>query len=204
VPARFSEDERARITELLLDSGRQLFTSQGLRKTSLDELVRPAGIAKSSFYAFFDSKESLYLELLLRQAPEVTKDFRKAVDQADNARNGIEAMIRVGIETATSDPLYRRLMEHPDELEAVSRKVGPEEFARAQPHVLDPMLAFIESAQLAGQLVETDPMVVVGVIRSVAFTVVHSDELGPQYPEILDLLTRSVAIGLTSTGRESR
>ena len=33
--------------------------------------MRPAGIGKGSFYAFFDSKESLYLEVMLRRAPRV-------------------------------------------------------------------------------------------------------------------------------------
>ncbi|GAB3295240.1 TetR/AcrR family transcriptional regulator [Parasphingorhabdus pacifica] len=175
----------------------------GLRKTSLDDLVRPAGIAKSSFYAFFDSKEALYLELLLRQAPEVTAAFRNAIAEATHAREGVESMLRVGVETATSDPLYRRLLERPDELAAVSRKVGPDEVARAQPHVLDPMLEFITAMQQAGELVETDPMVIVGVIRSVAFTVLHSEEIGPDYPRVLDLLISSVAIGLTSAEARS-
>ncbi|MCI2422394.1 TetR/AcrR family transcriptional regulator [Saccharopolyspora sp. K220] len=198
MPAPFSEDERNRITELLLESGRELFAVHGLRKTSLEDLVRPTGIAKTSFYAFFDSKEALYLELLIRQAPEVTQAFRETLSAAADARSGIEAMIREGIRTATTDPLYRRLLAHPDELVAVSRKVGPEEMARSQPYVLAPMLEFIEQAQRGGALVDTDPMVVVGVIQAVAYTVVHSDEIGPQYPAILDLLIRSVAIGLTS------
>jgi AcrR family transcriptional regulator len=46
MPPPFSAEDRARITEQLLEAGRSLFTTQGLRKTSLDELVAPAGIAK--------------------------------------------------------------------------------------------------------------------------------------------------------------
>ena len=67
MPPAFSTEERARITRVLMDNGQRLFTTQGLRKTSLDDLVRPAGIAKSSFYSFFDSKEALYLELMMAQ-----------------------------------------------------------------------------------------------------------------------------------------
>ncbi|MGP4020692.1 TetR/AcrR family transcriptional regulator [Saccharopolyspora sp. 5N708] len=200
MPAPFSEDERNRITEQLLDTGRELFAVHGLRKTSLEDLVRPAGIAKTSFYAFFDSKEALYLELLIRQAPEVTRAFRETVNAAADARSGIETILREGISTATKNPLYLRLLTHPDELAAVSRKVGPEELARSQPYVLAPMLEFIEQAQRGGELVDVDPMVVVGVIQAVTSTVMHADEIGPQFPAILDLLIRSVAIGLTSKG----
>ena len=47
---------------------RQLFVTKGLKKTSLEELTSSVGIVKSSFYTFFESKESLYLELLELEA----------------------------------------------------------------------------------------------------------------------------------------
>ena len=68
MPSAFSEEERSQITEQLLDTATHLFSTQGLRKTSLEELTAPAGIAKSSLYAFFDSKEDLYFEAMLRRA----------------------------------------------------------------------------------------------------------------------------------------
>lgn len=78
---------------------KRLFTAQGLRKTSLDELVAPTGIAKSSFYAFFDSKEALYLELMLRQAPQLHNQLAAVLDQAENARAALGGFLR-----ATSPP----------------------------------------------------------------------------------------------------
>ncbi|MUM34776.1 helix-turn-helix domain-containing protein, partial [Mycolicibacterium sp. CBMA 361] len=65
----FTPDEKGSIARVLVDTAERLFATQGLKKTSLDELVQPVGIAKGSFYAFFDSKESLYLEVMLRRAP---------------------------------------------------------------------------------------------------------------------------------------
>ncbi|MFC7340210.1 TetR/AcrR family transcriptional regulator [Saccharopolyspora griseoalba] len=197
MPAAFDDRDRERITELLLQRGRELFAARGLGKTSLADLVEPAGIAKTSFYAFFDSKEALYLELLIRQAPEVTRAFREALASAADAREGIEITIREGVRTATDDPLYRRLLTHPEELAAVTRKVGPEAAERSRPYVLEPMLEFIRAGQQRGEIVAADPMVIVGVIQAVSYTVVHADELGPDYPQILELLTSSIAEGLT-------
>ena len=71
MPSAFTERERERIAGKLLESGFRLFTTQGLRKTSLDDLVAPAGIAKSTFYRFFGSKEELYVEQMYRQVPEL-------------------------------------------------------------------------------------------------------------------------------------
>ncbi|MBF8193804.1 TetR/AcrR family transcriptional regulator, partial [Nonomuraea sp. K274] len=38
----FTDEERARITAGLLDAAERLYASQGLKKTSLEELVAPA------------------------------------------------------------------------------------------------------------------------------------------------------------------
>lgn len=198
MPPGFTEQERERITERLLDTGRRLFTTQGLRKTTLDELVGPAGIAKSSFYLFFDSKESLYLELLIRQAPEVTAGTTAALASADRARDSLVEFLRRGVETATGNSLYRRLLTHPQELAAVVRRVGPQETERVQPFVLKPLLEFITGAQDRGELVGADPQVLVGVVRATSLAVLHAEEFGDDFPAVLDLLIRAVATGLTS------
>ena len=61
MPKAFSEEEKARIRERLLEAGRKRFTRYGLKKTTIEELAGAARIAKGSFYLFFDSKEELYV-----------------------------------------------------------------------------------------------------------------------------------------------
>ena len=58
----FTDEQRERIRLRLLDSARRRALEPGLRKTSLDALTADAGISKSSFYKFYESKEALFLE----------------------------------------------------------------------------------------------------------------------------------------------
>ncbi|WP_232666052.1 TetR/AcrR family transcriptional regulator [Pseudonocardia sp. TRM90224] len=191
----FTTAERERITELLLRSGERLFTTQGLRKTSLAELVAPAGIATSSFYAFFPAKEALYLELMVRHAPAIAERMTAALRQRPT-RAALVAVMRTIAQLLEDDPLYRRLVTHPDELAAVARRVGPDELSRVEPHVLHPLVAFVEEAQRAGEVVAAPPAVVVGVLRTVGHVVAHRDEYGDTYREVLDLTIESLATGL--------
>ncbi|RLE27205.1 TetR/AcrR family transcriptional regulator, partial [Candidatus Acetothermia bacterium] len=71
MPRAFTDAERERIRERLLAVGRELFARYGLRKTTVEELARASGIAKGTFYLFFPSKEALYAEVLLREAPRM-------------------------------------------------------------------------------------------------------------------------------------
>lgn len=60
---KFSDTEKERIRQKLMQEGERLFASFGIKKVSIDELVQAAGIAKGSFYSFYPSKEHLYMEI---------------------------------------------------------------------------------------------------------------------------------------------
>jgi len=196
LPPAFSAEERARITEGLLEAGYRLFTTQGLRKTALDDLVAPAGIAKSSFYAFFACKEALYLELMLRQAPQLHRRLSAVLEQAGDTRAALRGFLRATVRILEDNPLYHRLITHPEEMRAVTRRVGPEEAARAG-EVL-PLPEFLEAARAKGQLVDADPGELLGVLQAVLLLPMHRADIGEdRYPAVLDRLIDVVATGLT-------
>ena len=57
----FTSEQRDAIRRQLFESACRHALETGVRKTSLDALTADAGISKSSFYKFFDSKEQLFL-----------------------------------------------------------------------------------------------------------------------------------------------
>ena len=71
----FTESEKNRIRDTLLEKSRALFVRQGLKKTSIDQIVRAAGIGKGSFYVFFAGKEDLYLALLMEEEKRRDEDL---------------------------------------------------------------------------------------------------------------------------------
>jgi AcrR family transcriptional regulator len=206
MPAAFSEAERARITERLLANGKRLFTAQGLRKTSLEDLVSGTGIAKSSFYQFFAAKEALYLELMMRQTAAVK---REVVDEAllstEDVREGLRRFLRATLRRLESDPLYRRLMTHPEEMAAVMRRLDTADPAAAAAFAASPdnparaLVDFVARRQEEGDLAGDDPAVVVGVIQAVLVLPLNRELLGEPalLPQIQDLLVDIVAAGLT-------
>lgn len=194
----FTDAERRAIRDALLDEGRRLFTTVGLRKTSLDELTRPAGIHKTSFYAFFPSKEALYLELLAQEGPGVQA---RTVEHALTATDPAEALRRFLTSITaelTTNPVVRRLVSHPDELRMVARKVGPEQLQSAA-DALAPMVDFVEREQRAGRIVDRDARVIVGVLRAVTMLTLHRDDIGSDiYDAVLELVIELLADGLTT------
>ncbi|MEV6965090.1 TetR/AcrR family transcriptional regulator [Hamadaea sp. NPDC051192] len=192
MPPAFTEAERTRIIERLLDTATRLFAAQGLRKTTLAELTAPAGIAKTSLYAFFSSKEDLYFEAALRQTDQVRQrvidhGLRLGADPGDALRRFLHATLA----ELDANPLYRRLMEHPEEMTAVAERLTPQRMSAAGGGPMAEVLAFLS------QHTDTDPQVALGVLRAVLLTPLHRDHLGVDlYPAIVDRLVDAVVEGI--------
>jgi len=52
--------------ERILDNATELFAAKGYHGTTIDEIVQATGIAKGTFYIYFDSKEELLVEVIKR------------------------------------------------------------------------------------------------------------------------------------------
>ena len=62
----FTEEEKQKIREALLDCAEEFICRQGIQKTTVDEIVEACHIAKGSFYAFYKTKELLFWDVVLR------------------------------------------------------------------------------------------------------------------------------------------
>lgn len=65
MPRTFSEQERTYIQEQLRAEAKKCLATYGIRKTTVDELVRRVGIPKGTFYLFYESKERLLFEVIM-------------------------------------------------------------------------------------------------------------------------------------------
>ena len=60
MPKTFSDAERVHIKKRLMEEAEACLTQYGIRKTSVDELVKRVNIPKGTFYLFYPSKEMLF------------------------------------------------------------------------------------------------------------------------------------------------
>jgi AcrR family transcriptional regulator len=194
----FTEAERERIRQQLLRAGRELFAERGLKKTSLEDLTRPAGIAKSSFYAFFDSKEALYLELLMRERRRLAAEISAAsIGSTGEAREALVRLMRAVVRELETNPLTRRIVTDPGEWRAVVRKVSPEQMEANVADSVRFVGDMIREGQEIGKVAEGDPEVLAGVVRAVAVLTLHKEEIGREiYPEVLETIIGFVADGM--------
>jgi AcrR family transcriptional regulator len=84
MPKIYSETERTDIKDSLKREANILMIERGIKKTTVDELVKRAGIPKGTFYLFYPSKEMLLFECI--------QDFHNEADKIIS--DGMEQIIR--------------------------------------------------------------------------------------------------------------
>lgn len=63
MPIAFTEEEMTKLRHELILAGIRLSRELGLQRMSVEKITSAVGIAKGSFYIFFDSKEDFILEI---------------------------------------------------------------------------------------------------------------------------------------------
>ena len=74
-----SREGRERRRQAVLDVADRMFSERGYHEVSLDELAGDAGISKPGLYAYFGSKEGLYVAALRRASEGLAARVEEAV-----------------------------------------------------------------------------------------------------------------------------
>jgi AcrR family transcriptional regulator len=118
--------------------------------------------------------------------------------RTDDMREAIASFLRAVLHEIDTNPLTRRLVTHPEELDLLARHVSPEDLAAKRTNSLALILPFVRQGQARGSIIEGDPEIIAGAIRAVTLLSLHKDDIGQAaYPAVIDLLIDLVASGVT-------
>ncbi len=199
MPLPFTEREKIRLRQKMLRSARRLFAQKGLKKTSLEEITTSVGIAKSTFYLFFESKEALFLDVLAEDGPVVEAHLQAELNQAIDARDGIARLLRGVVHDLETNALTRRMLTHPDELQLLAAYATPEQLAASNNAGLALIVPYLQTAQHLGEVIEGDPILFARVISAVTLLTLHRSTIGSNhYEAVLNTLIDLLAKALTT------
>ena len=75
------ESRKEQKRQSLLDAAYALFTEKGVAKTSVDEIVRGANVAKGTFYLYFHDKDQLLGQLVYNISAQVLEEAYEWLDE---------------------------------------------------------------------------------------------------------------------------
>lgn len=191
MPKSYSDQERAYIKKRLKEEAAACMGQFGIRRTTVDEIVKRVHIPKGTFYLFYPSKELLLFEVIQEQHALVNQKLYQALSGLAGAAPSAEKITDVIFEfyKLTEEMPVFRLMDS-EEIELLVRKL-PQEVAEA--HLREDTDTIKELFALLPAKIEVDPDVLSAAFHAIYYATLHKKEIGEaQYEQALRLLIRGV------------
>ncbi|MFO7730357.1 MAG: TetR/AcrR family transcriptional regulator, partial [Spirochaetia bacterium] len=169
-----------------------------LKRTAIAELCRAAGIAKGSFYAFFTSKEDLFMTVMEQEEEFRHQLLEDVYRDAPSTRSAVELIFTRGLKFVEQSEFLQQLYTE-DTYPQLLRKLGKERLEAHQHKDEQELTGFITALQQQEVLIQAKPEAVVGLFRAIFLLTLHKREIGEEiFDEVMELTARVVASGLTT------
>lgn len=109
--ARRTKEEALATRNRLLDAAELLFQSQGVSRTSLQQIAEQAGATRGAIYWHFEDKADLFNAMMERVKLPLEAEARLADQPGKNPLDVIEAAMANALRQVTTDPQVRRVFE---------------------------------------------------------------------------------------------
>ena len=193
VPKSYSEQEREYIRERLKEEAAQCLAKYGVRRTTVDEIVRRVRIPKGTFYLFYKSKELLLFEVIQEQQENINRQLYQAVSEMDGREVSAEKLTDLVFDfykMTERTPILKLL--DTGEVELLVRKLPREiveEHFQDDRDMIEKMLALFPVKK------EVDTKVISAAFHAIYFATLHKAEIGEaQYDGALRMMIYGIIV----------
>ena len=177
-PRAFTEQEKEIIQGKLLDAAEDALSTTGIRRTTVEDLAKAAGISKGAFYSFYESKELLFMEALEREEVGIHDTILRCMGESSSPK---EAFIQV------SGQMYREYAQKPwllafggEDYALLLRRISPE---RIQQHIERDNAATRRFKAVLGDKITLPPELMSAVMRMLFMSILHRKEIGEEWAD---------------------
>src|SRR4051794_38420909 len=193
MPRGFTDTEKQAIQEQLMQAARERFARYGLRKTSVEELARAAGVSKGAFYLFYGSKEELYFDVMEQVESEIQDDLLEAVRRSgEPSLESFKRFIADALGILKTHPFFSGVAD--EDYQYLLRSIPPERLQRGISEDEAFAARLVAAWEDKGLHISQEPGMVSAVLRALVFVSLHSaDFQSDVYPQMMDLLVDGAA-----------
>lgn len=191
MPKCYSDQEREYIKKRLKEEAAACMGQFGIRRTTVDELVKRVNIPKGTFYLFYKSKELLLFDVIQEQHELVNQKLYQAISEVADQLFTAEKLTDMIFEfyKMTEEMPIFRLMDS-EEIELLVRKL-PREVVEA--HLQDDTDTIQKMFALLPVKKEVDVKVMSAAFHAIYYATLHKKEIGEEeYDQALRMLIYGV------------
>lgn len=199
----FRENEKEMIKSNLLEKGRALFSKNGLKKTSIEELTESVGIARGSFYAFYGSKEELYFEILESEEKQIGASIEQKLCSIEMTRGEFKQFLLQTVELITGNPFLSKIF-NPRDYQSLISKISKDKFQGHLQAEYQFTHRLIAEFQEQKHMKKIKPEILSGLLYTLFLLQLHQNEIGEAvFPELFEFLIDIISDTLVTDGTKN-
>jgi AcrR family transcriptional regulator len=101
---KLRDKQKAEVKSALVRAGEELFRNKGFGETTIEEITGTAGVARGTFYNYFQTKEDLALDIFYNTEEISTKEVDNFFETTIGIENQIQAIISNAVEWTLRRP----------------------------------------------------------------------------------------------------
>ncbi len=195
MPKQFSKNERSLIKTHLKEEGRICLERYGMKKTTVEELVKRVHIPKGTFYLFYSSKELLFYDILMDLHDLLQQTLLTQVQQYQELIEEDEVTELIFNLFKAIDASFLPSFIASGELELLMRKLPPEvisEHAKKDDVSVEQLFSLL-SLDIPHESIE----IFSASLRGIFFLLLHKQEIGEHlFPKALYQMIRGLVLQL--------
>lgn len=195
MPKCYSTEEKEYIANRLREEAAKCLDQYGIKRTTVDEIVKRVKIPKGTFYLFYASKEMLLFEVILEQHDKIEKQLMDAISSLNINEVTIDNLtdiLFVFYKRAKDMPILKML--NTDEIELITRKLPK---GVVQNHLVNDNLLIEHIFAVLGREKNNDLEAFSAAFRNIYFAALHSNEFdNDNFDDSLRLLIKGLVIQL--------
>ena len=190
MPKGFTIEEKEIIKNTLIEKGAEFFGTYGLKKTNIEDITNAVGIAKGSFYSFYNSKEELFIDVLGQAEKKFIKEMQiLSKKMKASPKKTFKKFLKFHIQARKDNPIIQQIADK-NVREFLIRKLHNNPQLQQKLETYEYLPQLIKIWQKQGIVINKDPEILAGILKSI-FTIGLDDEIieyigGKKFPEIME------------------
>ncbi len=179
--------------------GKELFSSKGFKDTNVAEITKKAGIAAGTFYLYYSSKESLFMEIFMDENLKMKRIIHEQINPDDDPMTVIMQITQMNLEGVAANPILREWYNK-DVFQKIEQKFRETNQQESFDFMYEDYYETIKKWQAEGRMrSDIDCGMIMALFSAVINADTHKEEIGIQYfPKLLEYLFSFVVNGLSN------
>ena len=176
--------------------GKELFSTKGYKDTNVSGITKAAGMATGTFYLYYTSKDSLFMDIYLDENRKLKKRIMKGIDLKGDPLEVIKEMMFLNYKGMKKNPILREWYNR-DTFAPIERKYREENGIEHVEFMYDIFIGAIQEWQKEGKMRnDIDCEMIMAIFAALTNIDTHKEEIGLQYfPKLMDYVAEFIMKG---------